>query len=116
MKIEDYEFGRITIDGRTFTSDVIISPEKVDDTWWRVKGHELCEEDLEPVWAANPDIIVVGTGANSVMRVLPEAHDLMEKRCEQVHVTDTHGAVERYNELVAGEKDRRVVAALHLTC
>lgn len=36
MAIEDYEFGRITIDGATYTSDVIIRPEGVDDSWWRV--------------------------------------------------------------------------------
>jgi hypothetical protein len=113
--IDDYEFGSIQIDGRTYTSDVILAPESVSDSWWREKGHELNRTDLEPVMADNPDILVIGTGANGAVTVLPEARELMEKQCDQVHVLKTREAVRRYNEL-AKKGDRRVVAALHLTC
>jgi hypothetical protein len=33
MIIEAYRFGRIDIDGHAYTSDVIITPERVVDTW-----------------------------------------------------------------------------------
>jgi hypothetical protein len=115
VRIESYEFGSITVDGETYTSDVIISPEGVNTSWWRVKGHELCCADLEPIWQAKPDILIIGTGAYGVMRVLPEADELMRKRCAQVHVLPTTEAWERFNELSQQEKGR-VVAALHLTC
>lgn len=115
MSIEHYEFGRITIDGQTYTDDVIITPDGVDDSWWREKGHELCCADLEPVWKARPDILLIGTGARGVMKVLPEAHKEMDRKCAQVHVLQTDVAVERYNQL-ARKESRRVVAALHLTC
>ena len=114
MKIEDYHFGSIAIDGEVFTSDVIISPEGVDPTWWRERGHELSVRDLEPVLAAKPEILIIGTGESGMMVVLPEANELMRKRCAQVHVLTTTRAWKRFNEL-AKEK-RRVVAALHLTC
>ncbi len=115
MKIESYNFGRITVDGKLYTSDVIVSPDGVDDTWWRQKGHELAPGDLEPVWKANPEVLVIGTGAYGVMKVQPETDRLMRQRCAEVHVLPTTEAWRRYNELAA-RGDRRVVAALHLTC
>jgi hypothetical protein len=117
MTIEHYEFGRIKIDGQVYTDDVIVSPDGVDDSWWRGKGHELCCADLEPVWQARPDILLIGTGARGVLAVLPEAHKEMQRKCDQVHVLQTDEAVERYNQLAEKEEGRRrVVAALHLTC
>ena len=41
MKIDSYSFGRIVINGKTYTSDVIIFPDKVDASWWRKEGHLL---------------------------------------------------------------------------
>ena len=46
MNIEDYRFGRVVIDGRAYTSDVIVFPDRVKDNWWRNEGHELCPADL----------------------------------------------------------------------
>jgi hypothetical protein len=37
--IDKYSFGSITIDGRTYDTDVIIYPERIDDRWWRKEGH-----------------------------------------------------------------------------
>ncbi len=49
MKIEHYSFGTITIDGKSYTSDVIIYPERVDSSWWRKQGHSLHIVDLKDV-------------------------------------------------------------------
>ena len=114
MRIEEYHFGSITVEGETCSSDVIISPEGVNASWWRQRGHELCCEDLEPVWEARPEVLVIGTGSSGLMKVLPEADALMRKRCSEVHVLRTPQAWKRFNELA--ETGRRVVAALHLTC
>ncbi|KPK65852.1 MAG: hypothetical protein AMK73_01800 [Planctomycetes bacterium SM23_32] len=114
MSIEHYAFGMITIDGQTCRSDVIIWPEGVDDSWWRVEGHSLCREDLEPVFAHGPEVLVIGTGAHGAMQVPPEVVRHMVGRCGEVHVERTAKAVALYNELSGG--GRRVVAALHLTC
>lgn len=37
MNIAAYRFGRIEIDGRTYTSDVIITPERVVDSCNRLQ-------------------------------------------------------------------------------
>ena len=41
MKITHYEFGRISIEGKDYDSDVIISADGVQDQWWRKEGHNL---------------------------------------------------------------------------
>jgi hypothetical protein len=33
-KIESYHFGEIVIDGRRYSSDVIIYPDRVEGQWW----------------------------------------------------------------------------------
>ncbi|MHC5033986.1 MAG: Mth938-like domain-containing protein [Planctomycetota bacterium] len=114
MHIEGYEFGKITIGGDTYRSDVIIWPEGVNDSWWRVEGHRLCKEDLEPVLDKRPEALVIGTGAHGAMLVPQEIVRYMLARCEEVHIERTAAAVKIYNDLTGG--DRRVVAALHLTC
>ncbi|HDD24034.1 MAG TPA: hypothetical protein ENF52_01190, partial [Chloroflexi bacterium] len=62
--IESYEFGRITIRGQTYTSDVLVFPDgQVQSNWWRAEGHRLRLEDLTELLSQRPDVIVVGTGS-----------------------------------------------------
>ena len=115
MRIEHYQFGTITVDGKSYTSDLIISPGKVDASWWREQGHSVSRKDLEPVLAAEPQVVVIGTGAYGLMKVSPQASELLRERGVEAHVLPTDQAVGRYNELTEAGR-QRVVAALHLTC
>ena len=45
MNITSYRFGKIDIDGRTYTSDVMITPERGVDAWWRKEGHRMGPEE-----------------------------------------------------------------------
>jgi hypothetical protein len=114
MNIAGYRFGRIDIDGRTYTSDVIITPERVIDGWWRQQGHALAIADLDSVVAARPDALVIGTGYFGRMSVPQETRRYLETQGILVREARTGQAVHDFNEL---QKERaRVVAALHLTC
>jgi hypothetical protein len=114
MNIAGYRFGRIDVDGRTYTSDVIITPERVIDGWWRQQGHALAVADLDNVIAAKPDVLVIGTGYLGRMSVAPETRRYLEAQGIQVRDARTGEAVHDFNKL---QKARgRVVAALHLTC
>ena len=46
---ESYRFGRITIEGKDYHADVIVYPDRVDDTWRRKEGHHLYFSDLKGV-------------------------------------------------------------------
>jgi len=112
--VEDYSFGRIVIDGETYTSDVIIFPDRVHASWRRATGHKLCSEDIAEVVAASPEVVVIGTGAAGLMKVLEDAQDALDEVGAQMIVKRTGPACEAYNQL--REEGRVVVAALHLTC
>jgi hypothetical protein len=114
MIIASYQFGRIDVDGHAYTSDVIITPERVVDTWWREEGHKLAIADLTDVVAAKPDIVVVGTGYLGRMAVSEEARRFLEAQGIRVRAARTRQAVKDFNELQ--DRQTRVVAALHLTC
>lgn len=113
MKIEHYSFGKITIDGKTYTSDVIIYPDRIDSSWWRKEGHSLHIADLVEVVNAKPEILVVGTGYSGLMVVPEETISYLKSRGIEVHVARTEKAVKLFNDL---QKNKRVIAALHLTC
>ncbi len=113
MKIDSYSFGRIVIDGKTYTSDVIIYPGRIDATWWRKEGHLLQLADLVEALQAKPDILIIGTGYSGVMHVPKETVDGIVRRGIELKAERTSKAVEVYNEL-RGRKT--VIAALHITC
>jgi hypothetical protein len=113
MKIEHYSFGKIIIEGMTYTSDVIIYPEKVNASWWRKEGHNLQVVDLMDVININPQILVIGTGATGLMKVPKDTMSHLESKGIEVHVARTGEAVEIFNKL---QKDKVAIAAFHLTC
>jgi hypothetical protein len=114
MHIDLYEFGRIIIDGKAYTSDCLIFQNHVESDWWRREGHKLFADDLESVLSKEPEILVVGCGAYGVMQVSQEVRTLLQDKNIKLETLKTAEAMNRYNELsTAG---RKVVAAMHLTC
>jgi hypothetical protein len=111
-EIEGYGFGRVTIDGREETRDVIVLPERVVHGWWRKEGHGLVLEDLAEVLDELPERLLVGTGAYGKMRPDSGALETLRARGVDVEVLPTEEAVRRYAEL----DPRKTAAALHLTC
>ena len=111
--IESFSFGHITIDGSEYTDDVIIYPWAVDDTWWRDEGHVLKMQDLDEALDADPEALVVGTGAHGRMTIRDEVRKELDERGIELVGAPTDEAVEKYNHLQA---EKRTVAALHLTC
>jgi hypothetical protein len=111
--IQDYQFGRIVVDGREYRSDVIVLPDRVKADWWRLEGHRLQVADLEHVLAAAPDVLIVGTGSVGLMRVDHEVTERLKAEGIEVVAARTREACEEYNRRCAEE---RVAAALHLTC
>jgi hypothetical protein len=111
--IDDYRFGRIVIDGRAYTSDLILLPHRVVENWWREEGHLLRTADLGPVFELQPEVLVVGQGTFGRMRVPPEAGQALADASIEVVALPTPRACEAYNAL---SRERTVAAALHLTC
>lgn len=113
MKIDSYSFGKIVIEGTTYTSDVIIYPDRVDASWWRKEGHRLHRDDIAVVLEEKPEVIIVGTGAYGVMKVPDETASFISSLGIELHSHPTARAVEAFTAL---SDERRVIACLHLTC
>ncbi|MBU0687267.1 MAG: hypothetical protein KKB81_05390 [Candidatus Margulisbacteria bacterium] len=111
--IDHYSFGQITIDGKAYTSDVIIYPDHVNPSWWRKEGHNLQIEDLTEVITAKPDTLIIGTGASGVMDVSEKVKQAIAQKGIKLIVEKTGEACKIYNKLKSSGK---VIAALHLTC
>lgn len=110
--IESYHFGRIEIDGRSHSRDLIILPSWVLCGWRRKEGHLVQPEDLEAVFTAMPELLIIGQGAHSQMQVTPESKRALQSAGIELLLLPTKEACQRYNRL---RKKRAVAAALHLT-
>jgi hypothetical protein len=111
-RLDDYSFGRVSVDGCEHTRDLIVLPDRLVTNWWRRDGHSLTIEDLEDVLDELPERLIVGVGAYERLRPDPGVISELERRGVSVECLRTDAAVHRYSELDA----QRTAAALHLTC
>ncbi len=109
--IEDYSFGKIVIDGKRYSDDVILLEKKVIDGWWRKRGHRVGKNDLDKIVNFDPDILIIGTGSSGRMSVPSK---LPRRLNFEVESYPTKKACERYNKLVNSKK--KIAGGFHLTC
>jgi len=114
MLIDDYSFGRVKVDGKTYRSDVIIYPDRVDGGWRRREGHSLRVDDISGIPDGTPEVLVIGTGKFGLMKVRDDVRKLLKSKGIELIEGRTDLACKVHNELV--NSGRRVVTALHLTC
>ncbi len=115
LKINGYSFGRMIVGEREFTSDLIIHPDgRIQDNWWRSQGHNILPDDITTVLDVSPEKLVIGTGANGMMKVSESLVELCKSRGIKVEICPTAKAVTGFNEaVVAGTV---VAGCFHLTC
>jgi hypothetical protein len=111
--IDHYQFGKITISGTSYTRDLILLPGRIITNWWRKEGHVLHTADLADVLDAEPQLLVIGLGANSRMQISPGAEQALAAAGTEWIALPTDKACQEFNQRTA---DQEVAAALHLTC
>lgn len=115
LRIDKYSFGKMTIGGKEFTSDLIIHRDgRIQDNWWRKQGHNLIPEDISIIFDSKPEKLIVGSGAFGLMKASDDVLNLCKKRGIEVEICRTPAAVTRFNEVT--EAGRAVAACFHLTC
>lgn len=113
--IDACAFGKMIIDGKTYTSDLIIFPDgSVADSWWRQRGHVLTLSDMEALMKAHPEMIVAGTGTSGRMRPETGLSDLLKKKKIAFTPLENDRAVKVYNTALSSGK--RIGGCFHLTC
>jgi hypothetical protein len=116
MLIESYEFGAIVINGKRYTSDVIVLAERVIDGWWRKEGHKVHIEDLDEILKQElkPEVLVLGTGYYGLLKIPPEVENTLKSHGIELVAQPTKKACQTFNKILKSNKP--VVGAFHLTC
>jgi hypothetical protein len=116
MRLDHFRFGSIRVDGVTYENDLLIDrgrvrkrKKKASKAFRDQFGHiPLSLEETIP-WKCRT--LVVGTGAEGALPVMPEVVDKAERRHVELVIVPTAKAIELLNR-----KPSSVNAILHVTC
>jgi uncharacterized protein len=107
--IRAYAPGRINVNDVLITRSFIVAPDRLVEDWPPQRFEELTVENLKAALALDPEILIIGTGAQQ--HFLPgESLAALSRGGIGVEVMDTAAACRTYNVLLS--EDRKVVAAL----
>jgi len=115
MKIDSFSFGKITVAGKTYTSDVVVYPDRIQEPWTREEEHRPQISEFADIVQSEPDILIIGTGYAGVMSIPDQIRNFLTSKGIEVRVDKTAKAVDLFNSLTGNPKEK-VVAALHITC
>ena len=118
MSIENTEFGRITIDGKTYDHDVIIHlsgevtkrHKKLSKEEYGT-SHIISKAEAEDVLEKGCNQLIVGSGQQGNVRLSPEARAYFDKKGCQVILQPTPEAIRLFNE-----SRKKKVGLMHVTC
>jgi hypothetical protein len=116
MRVTDYSFGSVRVDGLTYTHDLIIDRGKVS------KRHKAASRKFRGAYGHTPLSVaeeipwrcrrlVIGTGAGGALPVLPQVREEARRRDVDLVVLPTAEAIGVLSEDAADTN-----AILHLTC
>ena len=114
LKIDNYSFGTLVIDGKTYTDDLIIFPDgEILKPWWRKRGHQLTMDDLSELIDSSPEVIVIGTGVSGGVKPDKNLEKDLAKLAVEFIAAPNKEAIRIFNNLTS---EKRVGAGFHLTC
>ena len=131
--IEEYHFGSIIIDGKTYNHDVEVrwTPKESlrDPTgqagevlpWRRRESHVIDVEDVQRAIEENPDTIIIGTGESGVAKVVDSAKEMIQSKGIKLIIDLTEQAVKTFNiinkeSLEEEGEQNKAIGLFHLTC
>ncbi|HLQ60447.1 MAG TPA: MTH938/NDUFAF3 family protein [Candidatus Acidoferrales bacterium] len=116
MRFEDFSFGHLQIDGVAYEQDVVIDrgevrlrKKKPSKRYRADYGHTPLSIDEKIPWKCRR--LVIGTGAEGGLPVMPEVLEEAERRGVRVLALPTADALS-----VLARRSREVNAVLHITC
>ena len=110
--IEEYKFGSITINGKTYEYDVEVRWTGEVLKWWRVESHTIAFEDVKRAIEQEPKLIIIGTGESSLAEVTAEAKTEIVSKGIGLIIDKTEEAVKVFN----AQSQKKVIGLFHLTC
>ena len=112
--ITEFSFGRIVVNGKTYTNDIKIINGQVIPEWWRKSGHRVVAEDMTDVLAAEPEVVVIGKGSPGLLKSTASLKDHLAANRIELIEKKTSKAIEVFNGLF--QQGRKVAAGFHISC
>ena len=112
--ITDFSFGKIVVNGKTYTNDIKIVRGQVIANWWRKSGHRVEAEDIADILESGPDTLVIGKGSPGLMQTSTRLREKLATHKIALIEKKTSRAIEVFNKLF--EKDQKVAAGFHISC
>ena len=116
MQIDEFSFGSITIDGKTYDHDVLIDDGEVRKREKKASkqfrdgfGHTPLSTEEKIPWKCRR--LVIGTGAYNRLPVIDDVHREARRRKVELVLLPTSKAIELLNR-----KPKGTNAILHITC
>ena len=122
--IEEYHFGSITIDGKTYSDDVEVrflgSKTEVLD-WQRDESHDINADAIKRAVEQKPDTIIIGTGESGLAKVTETAKQFIAEKGIKLIIDITGEAIKTFNVIQQGSieeqgEEANLIGLFHLTC
>lgn len=117
-KIDNTEFGSITIGGNVIEHDVLIHISgKIEKRKKKLSkavygtSHIISLEEAKYIYEKGAEHLIIGSGQNGMVSLSNEASDYFKKKQVQVDLSPTPEAIKRWN-MTKGS----VVGLFHVTC
>jgi hypothetical protein len=110
--IESYEFGLIKVNQQIYKSDIIITPNRIIEDWWRKESHNLSSEDLTDIDWDDVSSVFIGTGFNGKMKADKSLISFLEEREMPIVIKPTPISVKEFNRNICNKK----LGIFHITC
>ena len=111
--IQNYCFGKMTIEDIEYKKDLILFPDRILNNWRRKEGHRLYVEDIQALWEYECQTLVVGTGYFGFLKITEGVIEKLASLNIDCIRQRTGKAWKTYNGFTDKSK---VIAAFHLTC
>ena len=117
-RIEDTQFGSITVDGKTYEHDIVV---RLDGTVRKRKkklskreygtSHTVSLEEARDIFDRGAEQLVVGTGQYGNVTLSAEAEEYFREKGCRVQRLPTPEAVKAWNEA-----EGKTIGVFHVTC
>ena len=110
--ITSYSFGKMIVDGKTYTNELQILPNGTVKEWSPNDPHYILPVDIGEIISSSIKTLIIGNGANGEAAIPDETIKFIKAKSIQVHIMNTHEAVKLFNE----SSKEAMGAIFHLNC
>jgi len=119
--IEEYKFGSIKIDGKTYNDDVEVRWTGEVLEWPRKESHVIDVEDVQRAIEESPETIIIGTGELGIAQVTENAQKEIQSKNIKLVIDRTEQAAKTFNiinedSIEEEGRQEKVIGLFHLTC